>query len=274
MHQKLCYWDRQFKFSEILPDYEICRTWMLHQSNQIANETEFQRIAYGQSDRQWIEMSASGSGHYVPVFVQGGYWCMLEAELHRFVLPGLSHLGPFQANIENRLMPTSRMNDIIDDVAAAWTKIAEISNGRLIVIGHSAGGHLTVAGTRQAGLGSRVAAVVPISGIFDFEPISWSFLQSTLKLTQEEVSSSPLRAKHDTDPPTLAVVGDMETAEYIRQAEAFSAITGARKLQVGGAHHMNVLVSLSAKEAPLAQAILSFIAGRNAPTVTEPFLPL
>lgn len=273
MTTTLGYWDSQFLFSEILPDYEFCRNWMAEQSGRAASQIELRRETYGSADRQWFEMSGAGSGPYVPVFVHGGYWCLLEAEIHRFLFPGLARLGPVQANVEYRLMPGARLADLIEDVATALTSIARQTEGRLIVMGHSAGGHLAVTATRRAGLGERVAAVVPISGIFDLEPIAWSFLQNTLALTPDEIASSPLRSAQAGDPPTLVAVGDCETGEFIRQSEGFASRIGAPVLRVGGAHHMNVLAALSDPEAPLTRAIADFVAGRDLPAITEPYLP-
>jgi arylformamidase len=262
------YWDRQFQFSNVLPDFDMRLKLMDERSATVSEAVEFQRIFYGDHPRQWLDQSGEEHDLLMPVFVHGGYWRALDAESHRFVTPGIARIGSRQAQIEYRLMPSARLNDLVDDVAAALIRIAQTTDARLVVIGHSAGGHLAVAATRRAALADKVAAIVPISGIFDLEPIRWSFLQAEIQLTSAEVLTSPLRQSPAEDPPMLIAVGALETEEFLRQSEALSAVTGVPVLYIGGAHHMTVLDALATPDAPLTEAIVNFVNRREIPSIT------
>lgn len=243
---------------------------MADRSAAYAARAQIERVRVGDDPRQCYELYGTNAGDLVPVYIHGGYWRALDIETHRFLMPGLSRIGGVQASVEYRLMPGARLTDLIDDVAKALLDIAGRLTGRLVVIGHSAGGHLSVAATRKAGLGDRVAAIVPISGLFDLEPLQWCFLQDEIGLTADEIASSPLRQPTIGDPPMLIAVGEAETAEYQRQAEAMASQTGSPVIRIGAAHHLTLLNALAGPDAPFSKAIADFLAGRSIPAVTEP----
>lgn len=263
----MSYWDKQFQFHTILPDFQQCLEWMVKKSTSVADHLEFERVAYGYGPRQWYELSGSGESSLVPVFIHGGYWYALNAEMHRFVLPGLKRIGSQQANIEYRLMPEARLQDLINDVSAALIDIATRTSGKLVIVGHSAGGHLAIAGTEAASLGDKIAAVIPISGIFDLLPISWSYLQDELNLTDDEIASSPIQSRTTPVAQTLVTVGEMETFEFQRQAEALATLFDAKTMRVRSAHHMNVLQPLNCAKSHLSTAIHDFALAKNTPAI-------
>lgn len=262
MSDPLSYWDRQFKFSAVLPDFAA----RLEAVAQAPAPAGFVRLAYGGHARQWIEQAQSsgpapGAPSLQPVLVHGGYWRALRAEDHRACLDALLALGAPPINVEYRLMPSARMGDLVSDVTAALEVAARRADGRrLLVIGHSAGAHLALEAWRRAG--DLVAGVAALSGVYDLRPVPWSFLQTEIALTDGEIAAhSPLDAalRGAFAPERLWIgVGALETAEFVRQAQALSAASGAAATTIAAADHIGVLEALIDARSPLAAQLRAF----------------
>lgn len=242
----LSYWNKQFQFSKLLPDFQNCLDGMQTRSESIADVLSLQRHAYGRHPRQWVELFGQPTrGNVLPVFIHGGYWRALEAERHRFVLPPLKTLNGAVANVEYRLMPEVGLKDIVEDACAALQLLKQQTGCQLFPIGHSAGGHLAVMAARL--LPDDVVGAMAISGLYELEPLHWSFLRDEIGLTTDSFEGcepQKLWAGHDASHLVLAV-GANETSEFHRQAQVFAASHGAQVMQVPGAHHMTVLDDLA-----------------------------
>ena len=90
------------------------------------------------------------------------------------------------------LGPDARMTEIVAEIRQSLTYLAEhaddlgFDRSRLYVGGWSAGGHLTAAVADHP----AVRGAMPISGIFDLEPISLGVLNDKLSLSAEGSSKS------------------------------------------------------------------------------------
>ncbi|WP_434054740.1 MAG: alpha/beta hydrolase [Roseibium sp.] len=251
-------WNPQFRFSDVLEDFDDWLRWRDAASRTAERSLSFERAAYGAHERQWVETTVCGpaESRVVPVFIHGGYWRSLSAEDHRCVLTGLSVLGNRCANIEYRLMPEFRLNDLVGDAAAALGRLATLypDDTRFLLTGHSAGAHLAVSTALETGLGDRIAGVVAISGVYDLVPVAKSFLQDEIGLTDEEIRTHSLIGA-SIDAPLLCVVGGNETDEFKRQSLAMAESAGAGHLVVRGAHHLSILSDLNSQKSPLIDAL-------------------
>ncbi|WP_306142170.1 alpha/beta hydrolase [Roseibium sp. MMSF_3412] len=251
-------WNPQFRFSDVLEDFDDWLRWRDSASRTVERSLSFERVAYGTHDRQWLETTECGpvQSAVVPVFLHGGYWRSLCAEDHRCVLTGLSSLGNRCANVEYRLMPEFRLDDLVGDAVAALGRLATLfsDDTRFLLIGHSAGAHLAVSAALKTGLSDRLAGVVGISGVYDLAPVAKSFLQDEIGLTDGEIRSHSLIGA-STGTPLLCVVGGDETDEFKRQSLAMAESAGAGHLVVRGAHHLSILSDLNSQKSPLIDAL-------------------
>lgn len=263
--------DRLLRFATILPDFADCQARMARDSEVAAQGMALRRISYGPDPRQWLETAAgTGRADLVAGFVHGGYWRALRAEDHRFVLPALGRLCGRVANLEYRLMPGARMDDLVADVTAGLTRLAAACpKARLLILGHSAGAHLaTRALASSPELRAATAGLVPISGAFDLALIARSFLQAELALTAPEIACHSVTRLPDC--PCLLAVGGAETRPFHDQARALAATRpDAAVLTATGAHHMNVLHRLLTGPAPLVPVLSQWLEGENLPQLLE-----
>lgn len=239
------FWERQFSLRQVLPDFEEWLNRMQTKSDAVSSSLALRRVAYGDDPRQWVEFCGDASRHpVIPVFIHGGYWRALEAERHRFVLPTLQAAGGLAANVEYRLLPGVSLAEIVDDARVAVRCIAKQTGKRALVIGHSAGGHLASMVTLKEP--EHVAGAIAISGLFDLQPLPFSFLADEVGLAPHDVAGlSPLIEWQGSAEHVTAVVGANETAEFLRQAHMFGSTHGAAVTVIEGAHHMSILDHLA-----------------------------
>jgi arylformamidase len=119
------------------------------------------------------------------------------------------------------LAPDARLTDIVAEIRQALTFLVDCAgelgfDRRSIYMGGwSAGGHLaTVVADHPA-----VRGAIPISGIFDLEPIALGVFNEKLRLSAEEITKlSPLRNLAQRSPPLSLFVGAAELPELKRQS--------------------------------------------------------
>lgn len=235
------FWDRQFKFSDVIPDFLCALQRMAQESDEVAAQSRFLRAAYGDHPRQWVEWTiGTGAQSVLPVIIHGGYWRALQAETHRFMIPGFLSAGTAVANIEYRLMPEVRLADVVSDTKAGLRLLAEtFPLTRFVLVGHSAGAHLALSALSDTALADRTIGVLSLSGVYDLAPVRLSFLQAELHLSSDEAKSFTLSPETDR-PPVLYVNGSVETPEYLRGGALMSQSENADWHLIDGADHMSL----------------------------------
>lgn len=207
-------------------------------------------IAYGKSGRETLDLfTGPATAAPVLVFIHGGYWQSQVKENFSFVAGGPVQAGFQVVVLEYTLAPEARMARIVDEVrrGVAWVSghAAEFGGdpGRIVVSGHSAGGHLTALCLDLPGVVGGLA----ISGLFDLQPIAMSGLNDALGMDREAVEQfSPQRHPGPAGVPLAVGVGSAERPELCRQSADFAALRQAAGLPtpvVGlpGHNHFSIL---------------------------------
>ncbi len=205
----------------------------------------------------------------VLVYLHGGYWRALDKRDQSFIAAPFVAAGAVVVLPNYSLCPTVSVQDIVLQTvqAVAWVarNIGEHGGDarRLVVAGHSAGGHLAamMLACRWPDVGrdlppDLVRKALSVSGVFDLEPLRHvAFLADDLKLTRR--SAARVSPAHMPAPSgrLWAVVGADESEEFVRQNKLIRAAWGARTVPVceslPNRHHMNVLADLVDPQARL-----------------------
>lgn len=225
-----------------------------------ASATVDRDLAYGSRPRQRLDFfHAHSKGRPTLAYIHGGYWQLNEKEPNAFIAAGPLAYDFNVALIEYTLAPAATMSQIVAEIRAAigWLVPrlqSELHAGKgLVVSGHSAGGHLTA---MAAGL-PGVTAALPISGLFDLDPIRLSYLNGPLAMDVKEASAnSPVLLALPSVPMTVAF-GGAELPELVRQSKDYAAaLKGAgrpvRELALHGEDHFSILEQIARADGALA----------------------
>jgi len=238
-------------------------------------------IAYGPAPAQRLDLyfpPGAAAGLPIHMFIHGGYWRAQVKEDYAFVADGITAAGAIAAIVEYTLMPGARMESLVSETRAALAWLAAYAGEfggdarRLTASGHSAGGHLVTylgaRGPHEAALPAPLPqAVLALSGIYDLTPITTSYLQPQLHLTQEEVAAwSPRDATPAPGVRFGIVVGGEETAPFHAQADAYAAhleASGAPFFQAtpAGEDHMSLLRQMARPGSAVWGLLAATIAG-------------
>jgi arylformamidase len=225
-------------------------------------------LRYGARPRATLDYFPAGAvGAPLFVFIHGGYWQRNEKERFSFTALGPLAHGVNVAVPGYTLAPEARLTDIVAEMRAALSFLAEragelgFDGGRIVVGGWSAGGHLTAAVADHP----AVRGGMPISGIFDLEPIALGVLNDKVKLSPDEIERlSPLRNLPDRLPPLRMFVGGDELPELKRQSQNFAERAQARGLPVTLTelprhHHFSILDELARRDGAMTQALVEMV---------------
>src|SRR5579872_3427397 len=156
-------------------------------------------IPYGSTARQTIDVFPGRGAGPIVVFIHGGYWQALDGSSFSHLARGLNAHGISVAIPTYNLCPHVTVDQIIGEMRNALGELARFSE-RLVVNGHSAGGHLAACMLAtdwpafDASLPSGfVSAAYAISGLFDLEPLIATSINKALGLDRAAArASSPL----------------------------------------------------------------------------------
>lgn len=154
-------------------------------------------VPYGPAPRQRFDLFAAASVT-APclMFIHGGYWQRNTREDFAAFAEGVMAHGWSAAMVGYTLAPDASLKAIVGEISQSLDWLGQngvqhgLAAGPVVVSGWSAGGHLTAMALAHP----RVTAGLAISGVFELAPISETYLDEKLRLTDEEVATlSPLR---------------------------------------------------------------------------------
>lgn len=219
-------------------------------------------LEYGAGDRQRFDLACGTGAADTPtvIYVHGGYWQSLRKEDFAFIAEGPLAWGLNVILAEYTLAPHASMTQMVGEIGSLLDFVAKhrvalgVAGGRVSLVGHSAGAHLSLV-HRSHPLLSHTMAISPL---VDLEPISLSWLNEKLNLTADEVELfSPVR-RITKGSETTVVVGLSELPELVRHADDYavaikSAGQGDRYLAFEGRDHFSILEELATPTGLLAK---------------------
>jgi arylformamidase len=233
-------------------------------------------LRYGPGPKETLDLfvpRTPANGTFV--FIHGGYWRSLDKADFSFVASPLVEQGIAVALVNYDLCPTVTVATIVDQCRRAVLWLLRdgprhgVSIDRVIVGGHSAGGHLTAmlfaTDWQRYGLSrAPFAGGVSLSGVHDLEPLVLSTMNADLRLDAAEARRvSPVNCMPTTDVPLFVAVGANETSEFVRQSDLiFDAWPQNRPagmtvaLRIPGRHHFSAVLDHADPQSAVTRAVV------------------
>ncbi len=234
-------------------------------------------VPYGPTVRQYYDLFAvpGGAARPLVVFIHGGYWRSLDPRMFSHMAAGLNGRGYDVALTGYDLCPQVSIPDIIGQQRRALGALWRRFGRRMVVVGHSAGGHLAACmlATDWPEIDrdlppAMVGAAYAISGLFDLTPLLDVSMNQDLRLDPETARAvSPQVWPAPAGLAMDAAVGGIESQAFLDQTAAILDVwrragVAMRGGPVPGADHFTVIDPLSdpsslmtARVAALARAL-------------------
>ena len=239
-----------------------------HKGHQV-----FADVPYGAKPQQKLDvfapLSSGGKGAACLVFIHGGFWQEGSKEVSGFAANTFTDHGWAYASVGYTLTPDVTLTELAGEIHAALEYLKKhggefgIDPARIVVAGHSAGGHLAacvMSDLAGAGSSDLIAGAVLISGVFDLEPIARSYVNDLARITADEIERlSPLRHIPQKTVPTLLLIGGDEPDAFQAQTAALrdhwhKHLEQMSLIRVPGRDHFDVLNELAD---PLSETFLT-----------------
>lgn len=221
-------------------------------------------LAYGPGPRDTLDLfrprAAGGKAPKgkppVLVFIHGGYWQGLDKSHFSFLARAWTREGAAFVALGYPICPAVTMDELVASVRAGVAWVARESDRlgldgrRIVVTGHSAGGHLTA--MMMTGPGPELAGGIALSGLYDLEPIRLSYLNAALRMTPETARRlSPVHLPGPTRGRLILTVGGAESEEYHRQQDMLAAAWDVEARSLPGLNHFSIVDTLADAANPL-----------------------
>jgi len=230
-------------------------------------------LRYGQGARQTIDLFLGPFGVAdapLALFVHGGWWRSLEPASFSHMAAGLNAHGVNVAIAGYDLCPQVTIATIIEEIRQACLFLWSRFRQRLVIYGHSAGGHLTGAMLATDWTALRgdvpaqlVTAGLSISGIFDLLPLINVSMNQDLRLDTEEARRlSPALWPGPTGLVLHAVVGALESPEFLRQSRLIADVWSKAGVEthyeeIVGTNHFTVLAPLTDPTSSMVRRLIA-----------------
>jgi len=230
------------------------------------------RMSYGPTAREIIDLFDVRPDAPLAVFIHGGWWRNFEPSLFSHLAAGLNVRGVGVALPGYNLCPQVSIADIVEQMRRALLDLWHRYGKRMLVLGHSAGGHLTAAllATDWRALdatvpGDLVPAGYGISGVYDLTPLVHVSMNQDLRLDDDRARQlSPVLWPPPLNRAFDAVVGARESSEFLRQSRIIADAWGnagvaTRYEKIAGANHFTVLDPLTDPNSTMVARILALM---------------
>ncbi|MGB2818543.1 MAG: alpha/beta hydrolase [Burkholderiaceae bacterium] len=271
--------EREYNARAAIPDHpQIFARWAEQAAMTRRRRAGLIDMPYGEDPGERLDFfPAMQRNSPLLVFIHGGYWRSLDKFDFSWIAPPFLDAGVSVAFLNYGLAPRVPIDEIVRQQlrAMAWLYARAEELGfdqrRIVVSGHSAGGHLTA--MMMAALWPAFDPALPpdlvkggvaISGLNDLEPlVPLPFINTDLKLDAATARKlSPIHLPPATAAPLLTAVGALESNEFKRQTQLIHQAwphNVQEELEVAGADHLTVCDRLAEPESALFRATLDLV---------------
>lgn len=273
------YYTRQYNARAEIPDHpQLFKRWQNDSALVRRTHAGLLDIAFGSAPGERLDFyPAPRTGAPLLVFIHGGWWRSLDKSDFTFIVPGFLEAGFNVALTNYTLAPEATIEEITRQQlrALAWlyrnAGRYEFDPNRIVVAGHSAGGHLAamMMAARWPVMSpdlpaNLIKAGVLMSGLYDLDPVRYAeFVNVDLNITEANaLHLSPGYMTLSQSIPFITSVGDLESDEFKRQTALIarqwqSSHQGEVRLQ--GVNHLTICDVFASRGHPLFERTCQLI---------------
>ncbi len=271
--------EREYNARAAIPDHpQIFARWAEQGAQARRRRAGLIDVPYGDDPGERLDFFPTPTSRApLLVFIHGGYWRSLDKFDFSWIAPPFLDAGIAVALLNYGLAPRLAVEDIVRQQlgAMAWlaarTEDLGFDRDRIVVGGHSAGGHLSamLLAAQWPQMNPKlphnfIKGAFAISGIFDLAPlVALPFVNGDLRLDAAAAHRvSPVHMPPATAAPLLTAVGELESSEFKRQSEAIQAAwprNAAAHVEVPGTNHLTVCDALGDTDSELFRAVLALV---------------
>lgn len=275
------YYTEQYNARAGIPDHpQIFSRWQRDSALVRRTQAGLLDLPCGPAAKERLDFyPAYRSGAPLLVFIHGGWWRSLDKSDFTFIVPGYRREGFNVALTNYTLAPEATIEEIVLQQlrALAWlyrnAERLEFDRNRIVVAGHSAGGHL--AAMMMAALWPTFAPDLPsdlikggvlMSGLYDLEPVCHAdFVNVDLKLdARRALTLSPgCMPESAGRPPFVTAAGELESEEFQRQTRLIARQWPGgfqQQVPVPGMNHLTICDAFADHSHPLFSATCERVA--------------
>jgi arylformamidase len=228
-----------------------------YRAQALARRPDDMNLRYGVTERQIVDLFRAESGGNAPLamFIHGGFWRSLDPTHFSQVAKGLNGRGIDVALAGYDLCPQVTIRAIVEEMRQACLYLWARFGKRLLVFGHSAGGHLAAAlfatdWEKRGAPADLVPVAAGISGVYELAPLIHTPMNEDFHLDETEAAQqSPLYWSPPAGRPFDVIVGDAESNEFLRQSRALVDAWGKAgvltRYEAPAANHFTVIEPLA-----------------------------
>tara|TARA_E500000178_G_C16922769_1_gene708010 strand:+ start:254 stop:1117 length:864 start_codon:yes stop_codon:yes gene_type:complete len=272
--------DNQYRASATVPNIQL----FIDQYISLSSDAQMNLdcildLKYGPGDEETLDLFPVPKQKSSPlfIFIHGGYWRMLSKNESSFMAPNLVRKKVAVAAINYTLAPYAKIDQIVSECRRSIKWLYDnatnygIDREQIYVGGSSAGGHLTgmmVSRNWQNSYGipsDVIKGGLPISGLFDLEPIAKSFVNEWMGMSDIDAKrNSPDQNITDQGCPLIVAVGENETSEFKRQSSDFTKLWNnngriANFLECKNNNHFDAPLELCKADSIMTKSLISMI---------------
>ncbi len=218
--------------SATVPDVTVFfRRWRAWSDAARSEFVHARDLRYGPTDDERLDLFVPHAGAPLVVFFHGGYWRRLHKDDMTYVARSLAAHGIATAVVNYGLAPALTLEAIVAQArrSVAWLRANAAAHGadpsRIVLAGHSAGGHLAA----MCAVDAPAAALVTLSGLHDVRAVARSFANAWLTLDEPRAAAlSPTLLAPAQPCVVFASAGERETDAFKAQGSEFAEAWRAR----------------------------------------------
>jgi arylformamidase len=212
--------------SATVPDvFVFFRRWRAWSDAARSELVHARDLRYGATGDETLDLFVPHAGAPLVVFFHGGYWRRLHKDDMTYVGRSLAKHGIATAIVNYGLAPALQLEEIVAQArrSVAWLRANAAAHGadpsRIVLAGHSAGGHLAA----MCAVDGPAAALVTLSGLHDVRAVARSFANAWLTLDESRAAAlSPMLLAPTQRCIVFASAGERETDAFKAQGREFA----------------------------------------------------